>query len=384
MNSKRIMDIELLRAVAVTGVLFHHIQGMPFPGGWPRLAAMSGSFQLWWGVDLFFAISGFVIGRSLIPQLRDCDSPRQFWAATRAFWIRRAFRLLPSAWLWLLLILLAAFFFNRSGAFGSVQANVQATLAGFLQFANLRFADAFMRYEYGASFVYWTLSLEEQFYLILPLLVFVSRRYLVWVLLAVVLVQFFTWRAVWLSVIRTDALALGVLLSIWSLCPGYWRFEPKWLRWPGLGVGLLAGLGGVMAWLATESFNLSFYRLGVIAVLSAVLVWVASYDRDYLLPRGPLKTALTWVGSRSYGIYLIHVPVFFLLRELWFRFAPLGSPDLASHPWLALACGLSLIGLLSELNYRLVEMPLRNRGARLVERLRVARSVLPVSGAPSC
>ncbi|MDB6441873.1 MULTISPECIES: acyltransferase [Pseudomonas] len=384
MTSKRIMDIELLRAVAVIGVLFHHIQGMPFPGGWPGLAALSGSFQLWWGVDLFFAISGFVIGRSLIPQLRGCASLRQFWVATRAFWIRRAFRLLPSAWLWLLLVLLAAFFFNRSGAFGSVQANVQATLAGVLQFANLRFADAFMRYEYGASFVYWTLSLEEQFYLILPLLVFVSRRYLVWVLLAIVLVQFFTWRAVWLSVVRTDALALGVLLSIWSLRPGYWRFEPRWLRWPGLGVALLAGLGGVMAWLATEQFNLSFYRLGVIAVLSAVLVWVASYDRDYLLPRSPLKAALTWVGSRSYGIYLIHVPVFFLLRELWFRLAPLGSPDLASHPWLALACGLSLIGLLSELNYRLVEMPMRNRGARLVERLRAAPCVLPVSGAPSC
>lgn len=382
MSSKRILDIELLRAIAVGGVLFHHIQGM-FPGGWPRLTALADTFQLWWGVDLFFAISGFVIGRSLIPQLRGCDSSRQYWAVTHEFWIRRAFRLLPSAWLWLLLVLLAVFFFNRSGAFGSVQANLQATLAGFLQFANLRFADAFMRYEYGASFVYWTLSLEEQFYLILPLLVFVSRRYLVWVLLAVVVVQFFTWRALWLSVIRTDALALGVLLSIWSLRPGYWRLEPKWLRWPGFGLALIVAAGGVMAWIATERFNLSFYRLGVIAILSAVLVWVASYDRDYLLPRGRLKTALTWVGSRSYGIYLIHVPVFFLLRELWFRFAPLGSQDPASHPWLALSCALLLIGLLSELNYRLVEMPLRNRGAQLVGRLSAART-LPVSGAPSC
>ena len=83
MSSKRIMDIELLRAVAVMGVLFHHVQGMPFPGGWPRLSALSGSFQLWWGVDLFFAISGFVIGRSLIPQLRGCDNSRQFWATAR-------------------------------------------------------------------------------------------------------------------------------------------------------------------------------------------------------------------------------------------------------------------------------------------------------------
>ncbi|SDB22097.1 Peptidoglycan/LPS O-acetylase OafA/YrhL, contains acyltransferase and SGNH-hydrolase domains [Pseudomonas sp. NFACC23-1] len=384
MSSKRIMDIELLRAIAVIGVLFHHIQSMPLPGGMPRLAATADIFQLWWGVDLFFAISGFVIGRNLIPQLRRCDTPRQFWATTREFWIRRAFRLLPSAWLWLLLVLFAVFFFNRSGAFGSIEANLQATLAGFLQFANVRFGDAFMRYEYGASFVYWTLSLEEQFYLILPLLVFVTRRYLVWVLLAVVLLQFFTMRGLWLMVFRTDALALGVLLSVWSLRSDYERFEPKWLRRSGLGALLIMGLGGVMAVIATEHFNFSFYRIGVIALLSAVLVWVASYDRDYLLPPSPVKTALTWVGSRSYGIYLIHIPVFFLLRELWFRFSPLGSPDMASHPWLALACGLSLIGLLSELNYRLVEMPLRARGAQLVQRLSANRTVLPASGAPSC
>lgn len=72
------------------------------------------------------------------------------------------------------------------------------------------------------------------------------------------------------------------------------------------------------------------------------------------------------------------------LRELWFRFAPLGSPDVASDPWLALVCALVLIGLLSELNYRMVEIPMRNRGAQLVERLRAARPVLPASGAPSC
>ncbi|MDD2032282.1 acyltransferase family protein [Pseudomonas sp. 39167] len=384
MSSKRIMDIELLRAVAVMGVLFHHVQGMPFPGGWPRLEATTAFFQLGWGVDLFFAISGFVIGRTLIAQLRGCENRQQSWACTRDFWIRRAFRLLPSAWLWLLLTLLAVVFFNHSGAFGSLQANLQATLAGLLQFANFRFADAIFSYEYGASFVYWTLSLEEQFYLLLPLLVMAARKRLVWILLVLVAVQFFTWRSFLLSAIRTDALALGVLLSIWSAQSSYWRLEPRFFRRSGLGILLILLLGGVMAWLWTDRFTWSFYRIGVVALLSAVLVWVASYDRDYLLPRSPLKTALTWVGSRSYGIYLIHIPVFFLLRELWFRFAPLGSPDVASDPWLALACALTLIGLLSELNYRMVEMPMRQRGAQLVERLRAARPVLPVSGAPSC
>src|SRR5476649_2292342 len=112
------------------------------------------------GVDLFFAISGFVIARSLIPALQGCSTRQEYWQQTRNFWLRRAFRLLPSAWLWLALMLLACVFINRSGAFGTLQANLQATLAGVAQYANFRFADSFFHYEYGTSFVYWSLSLE--------------------------------------------------------------------------------------------------------------------------------------------------------------------------------------------------------------------------------
>lgn len=94
----------------------------------------------------------------LIPQLREAPTRQAFWEQARYFWIRRAFRLLPSAWLWLALILACCLLLNRSGAFGSLSANLAASLAGFLQVANFRFADSFYRYEYGASFVYWSLS----------------------------------------------------------------------------------------------------------------------------------------------------------------------------------------------------------------------------------
>jgi len=384
MTSKRIMDIELLRGIAVLGVLFHHLQGSLFVAGVPLLDAIAAHEQFWWGVDLFFAISGFVIARSLIPLLRGCRSGREFWQQTRDFWIRRAFRLLPSAWLWLVLILLASLFLNRSGAFGSLHANLQATLAGFLQFANLRFADSFFRYEYGASFVYWSLSLEEQFYLLLPLLVLVCRKHLVWALLALVAVQVLSFRTPLLMVIRTDALALGVLLALWEARPSHGRWEPKVLRHGGLGLLLLVGVSLVMGLLATDAFNLTHYRIGALALLCAVLVWVASYNRDYLLPRGPLKSLLTWVGSRSYGIYLIHIPAFFLIRECWSRVAPPGAADIASQPLLAVVSALALIILLSELNYRFIELPMRNRGADLVRRLGTPRTAVPSSGATSC
>lgn len=385
MNDKRILDIELLRGIAVLGVVFHHLQGNLFPDGLAWLGRVAAYGQFWWGVDLFFAISGFVIARSLIPQLRACSSTAQAWQRTRDFWIRRAFRLLPSAWLWLLLTLLASLALNRSGAFGSLHANLWATVAGLLQFANLRFADSFFHYEYGASFVYWSLALEEQFYLLLPLVVLLCRKYLAWVLLALVLVQVLTMRTPLLMVIRTDAMALGVLLALWTARASYRYCEPKWLgRHPGFGplLLLLSGLG--LGWLATDGFAVTHYRVGALAVLCALLVWIASYNRDYLLPRGPLKSLLAWVGSRSYGLYLIHIPAFLLVREAWFRLAPSGTPGLVEQPLLALGCAAGLLLLLSELNYRIVELPLRNRGAELVQRLGPSRSPVPSTGVTSC
>lgn len=384
MTSKRIMDIEVLRAIAVLGVLFHHLQGSLFTDPVPLLEQIHGWAQPWWGVDLFFAISGFVIARSLIPTLQGCTTRQEYWQETRNFWLRRAFRLLPSAWLWLALMLLACVFLNRSGAFGTLAANLQATLAGVLQYANFRFADSFFHYEYGSSFVYWSLALEEQFYLLFPLLILLFRRHLVWALLALVAVQILTVRTPLLMVVRTDALALGVLLAMWSVQPSYQRWQPTLLRRPWAGIFALIAIGLLLSFMATDRFTFASYRIGSIAVLSAVLVWIASYNRDYLMPAGAVQRLLAWVGSRSYGIYLIHIPAYQLVRELIFRLQNAGLPSPAGHPIVTLLLAFGLIVLLSELNYRFIEMPMRNRGAALVRRLGTSRTAVPSSGATSC
>jgi peptidoglycan/LPS O-acetylase OafA/YrhL len=383
-SGKRIMDIEVLRAIAVLGVLFHHLQGSLFTDPVPLLEKIHAWAQPWWGVDLFFVISGFVIGRSLIPALQGCSNRREYWEQTRNFWLRRAFRLLPSAWLWLALMLLACVFLNRSGAFGTLHANLQATLAGVLQYANFRFADSFYHYEYGSSFVYWSLSLEEQFYLLFPLLIVLCRKRLVWALLALVAVQLFTVRTPLLMVVRTDALVLGVLLALWSVEPSYRRWQPDFLRNPWAGVSALVVLGALLSFMATDRFTFASYRIGSIAVLGAILVWIASYNRDYLMPAGGLQRLMAWIGSRSYGIYLIHIPAYQLVRELIFRLQGAGLPSPAGHPVITLLIAASLIVLLSELNYRFIEMPMRNRGVTLIRRLGPSRTAVPSSGATSC
>jgi peptidoglycan/LPS O-acetylase OafA/YrhL len=368
--ARRNDDIECLRAIAVIGVAFHHMQGNLFHPGLPWIGRLFQHADFWFGVDLFFAISGFVIARSLLPQMRDAGRSLRLQAVTiGAFWIRRCWRLLPSAWLWLGLVLLAVVGLNRSGAFGSLHANLMATLAGLFDVANFRFADAFFRYEYGASFVYWSLSLEEQFYLLLPLLAALLRRRVDLLMVALIVLQLCAWRTPLLMSVRTDALALGVLLAIASRGKPYASLEPRFLRSLGnwrvwLPVGLLAS----MAVLASADMQGWRLRISAIAGLSATLVWLASYDGNYVLPTGRCKDVLVWIGARSYAIYLVHVPTYFLLRELCFRFGDADGAPLPLSPWLLALLASGLIALLADLNYRYLEQPFRRHGKRIAHR----------------
>lgn len=370
--SKRIDDIEILRGFAVLFVVLHHALGNLFIWTTPGLARVAVYFSGGFGVDLFFAISGFVIARELVPRLQASTGPDMAFRITVAFWIRRAWRLLPSAWAWLALTLLAVVLFNQSGVFGGFRTNLESTVAGVLQVANLRFAETFGRSEYGASFVYWTLSLEEQFYLILPLLVLVSRRFLPYVLIALVIFQLLSTRTLMTVVFRTDAIALGVLLAIWSQHNTYAMVRPVFLSrtwWAGT-LAMLA-LCFCMGVVGSEVLHVVSYKFSLFAVLSVLLVWMASYNMDLFIPAGPLKRLLLWVGTRSYAIYLIHIPAFYLAREIWFRLRPGVTPGDELFFPLLFTAGTLLI-LLSELNYRLIETPFRLRGSRIAKRFLAA------------
>jgi peptidoglycan/LPS O-acetylase OafA/YrhL len=374
----RIDDIEVLRGVAVIFVLIEHARINLFPwigGAETRLYTY---FGFWSGVDLFFAISGFVIARSLLPTLATKTDAVAFFNAAIAFWVRRAWRLLPSAWLWLAIILAASAFFNRAGAFWPFRANLEGAVAAVLDVANFRIMTVFRAADPGASFHYWSLSLEEQFYIALPFLAYALRQRLPYLLAFVVVGQFFVTRAgpdttklgLILNQLRTDAISLGVLIAIWSEHPTYRLFEPTMLAKPRLlGVTALVLLVFLLAAASTQALDLVPFQIGLVAVISAVLVLIASYDRDYLCPDGPFKPFMLWVGSRSYALYLIHIPAYFLAREIWFRIEPPGTVFDAAYGLRFLLTGGALLVSLTELNYQFVELPLRSRGARIAQTL---------------
>jgi peptidoglycan/LPS O-acetylase OafA/YrhL len=376
--SGRIADIEVLRAVAVIFVLIEHIRLNLFPWVGGEHERLYIYFGFWSGVDLFFTISGFVIARSLLPTLQTAGNIGAALNATIAFWVRRAWRLLPSAWLWLGLIMACVIAFNRSHAFGSFHANFEGVIAAVLDVANFRVMMTFGRFETGAAFPYWSLSLEEQFYILLPLAVLIGRRWLPYMLIAGVLAQLFVTRSgagtsllgLILNQLRSDALMLGVLIALWSAHPTYRLFEPSGLRArPIVGFLVFGMLIFLLAAISSASFHIVWFQIGLVAVLSAVLVLVASYDQDYLCSWAPVKSLMLWIGSRSYAIYLIHIPVYLATREIWFRIEPAGTVFDRTYGLRFALTAFPLLLLLADVNYRFIEVPFRRRGARIAQRI---------------
>ncbi len=372
-QQNRIGDIEAIRAFAILLVFAHHFRSdaIWWDTAWKNCTKpiLTGAV----GVDLFLVVSGFVIGRSLLDRLETARQTDTFRVETIAFWLRRSWRLLPSAWLWLFIPVLLSFAFNDSGSFGTVAANAKAAAAAFLQVAN------FYIYElWGGSgaeskhslFVYWSLSLEEQFYLLLPILVFVSRRRLPIVLVVLICAQCAVDRE-WIQIwhIRTEGLFAGVLLARWHGTQLYHRLRPVWLerRWLRalfVLVGLLA-----LAHLGSPMFGKSYRHIPRL-VISVGLVWAATYDGNYIVRAPWLRSLSGWIGVRSYSLYLVHIPAFFFVAEVFFRLAPEMPVDWRS-PLSIGAYSLAAIVLpfvIADSNFRLLELPLRERGRAVAKR----------------
>lgn len=379
-KSKRIDDIEILRAFAILMVVIEHMKINLIPWTTPALERFYTYFSGWTGVDLFFAISGFVIARDLVPRLQSCDNRLQYYNTSIVFWLRRFWRIIPSAWFWLAFILMATVLLNQSSAWGVFRYNFETVISALLQIANLHMPIVFGQFFPGAGLVYWSLSLEEQFYLLLPLLVLVSGRWLPYVLGAAILVQLLTPRdSLYLMMLRTDALLLGALLAIWTRNKSYLLFEPVFFNGNLILRLLILGLLlGSLASIGSDGLLITDYRFSMITLLSALLVLIASYNKNYISGIfGPLKKVLLWIGTRSYAIYLIHMPAYFLTREIWFRLEPPGTTFDSTYSLRFLLTALVILIVFSELNYRFIETPMRKHGTKVANR--VNQRELPIA-----
>ena len=352
----RVAGLDGLRAIAVMVVLAFHLT----PG-----FAIGGYL----GVDIFFVVSGFIITRLLLIEHVGTGGIR-----LGAFWVRRARRLLPALVLLLLVCSTAALAVG-----GDVLVDLGGQLVSSLTFSsNWYFIVTGSDYFAGSAPELfrnlWSLAVEEQFYLLWPLvLLFVVLRLsrgpriallaaataASAVAMAVLLVPGSPTSVYYGTGTHAFGLTLGALLAVVSR---WWPARP--LEWPraarrGLGIAGALALGGLLVLTAVMPGDADLtYRGGLLAVAALTAVLIAAF----LVPASPLARAIDvapmrWVGERSYGIYLWHWPVFVLLATAF----PAWTRD-AGLAW-ALG-GIATVVTLgaAALSFRFVETPIRRDG----------------------
>lgn len=213
---------------------------------------------------------------------------------------------------------------------------------------------------------YWSLSLEEQFYVILPIILFLTpnrKLLIIPVLIAAVYqsVQIRPWGSL-LWFIRSDALLYGALIAlIWHYYPQRMAMLFSNNKKTLLQVALLIC---IPLPIITARISWSPYFMGFVAMTSSLVVLLCSASMNLTGANGTFRKLAIYIGSRSYSIYLIHYPMFGVVRE---AFLKSGYTDLTQEADMivAVVTALILTCLLAEFSYRKIETPLRTYGARL-------------------
>jgi peptidoglycan/LPS O-acetylase OafA/YrhL len=360
-RSARVGALDGLRGLAVAAVLLYHSQFGFVQGGYL-------------GVSLFFTLSGFLITSLLLTQQREQQRVR-----LGSFWARRARRLLPAATLAIVGVLLYSATIASADQLRSLRGDVLGVL-GYV--ANWRFYFSGQRYAQLFSdpspvLHFWSVAIEEQFYLVFPLVVaFVAwasrgRRQVIGVVLgAGAVASVLAGRALYTTAgssrvyygtdTRAAELLIGALLAV--IVAG--RLRPNRTT-PNQATGAraralatIAGAGalGVMLWWwATVDQSAPWlYRGGLALHACCAAIVIAAVRVD-----GPLARTLSWrplagLGRISYGVYLFHWPIFLWLTP--------NRTGLAAVPLLALRLLVTLT--LATASFVLVEQPILH-GTRL-------------------
>jgi peptidoglycan/LPS O-acetylase OafA/YrhL len=359
MGNRINLEIEALRGISIIFVLLAHFPAIAPWAPWPLLRSLESSFGA--GVDLFFCISGFVISRVLVREF----SRTRPWRTLGAFWIKRAFRLLPTAYCWVAITLLLTAFFNKSGIFGSLSSAFEQAIAIALYAYNF----LVIRYlENGTPIAafgpFFSLSIEEQFYLAFPICMLILKKH--WIIVAMVFlfaIQIFVTDGVY-AYVRTNSIAIGVLIFLFSETRTYLRIEPSAITGKARSATVNIAAAALLLWAGSTRY------FSVMATTSGILVFLASYDRGHGPSFPILRPALLWFGTRSYAIYIVHLPLIRANNEIWWRIAEsFNQPQHVLPLWPIVASAGALVLIAAEINFHLLERPLRNYGRALAHNL---------------
>ena len=361
---RQVKGLDGLRGLAVIAVVLYHFFPSLLPGGYL-------------GVDLFFVLSGFLITSLLVREFRTSGT-----ISLKDFWVRRFRRILPAA---VSVLVMCTALVAWIG--GDLAVGLRQQFLGTLFFVNnwTQIATSqsyFADNEIQVFAHYWSLAVEEQFYVIWPLLItgvfLISRRKprRLPILVAAVLA---IGSAVAMALLYvpgedptrvyygTDTHAFGLLTgAVLSLLMTSTKSDPQADSWAATGkaesriagiIGTLALIGyGAQLFLMPDDAEIT-YRGGLFltSVLGVLMVWGVVREYGPMTPLFRTKV-MRWFGQRSFSLYLWHWPVIMMLKALFE-----GNQN-SDKSWILGLVAVPISLLLSEISYQFIENPFRRGG----------------------
>jgi peptidoglycan/LPS O-acetylase OafA/YrhL len=332
-GGQRLATLDGIRGIAVLLVMAFHFDRYGPVQNPPEILidrAVVGVARIgWMGVDLFYVLSGFLITGIL------CDSagaPHYF----RNFYARRCLRILPVYYL-----TLAVFLIALPGMFPA-HAGLQALQGEGIWYWTYLINERIARTgwpDFGALGHFWSLAVEEQFYLVWPVLILLAtRRATLRICLALIPLALLLRAALWmrgepdaafvLTAARLDALAVGAFIALIVRLEGLSRRAVSQARWWAIGSGLaLVVTYSATSGLSTDNSVAMTLGLTLLATLfgSMLVLVLAAAGRGFfgrLLSTPPLR----FFGKYSYAMYVAHHPLLFFIPlsvSVWFGRLPL-------------------------------------------------------------
>jgi peptidoglycan/LPS O-acetylase OafA/YrhL len=341
-----------LRAVAVLAVMLFHHDGDWLPGGFL-------------GVDVFFVLSGYLITSLLLLEHRNTGK-----VVSVRFWMRRAQRLVPA--LVLMLGLLALFYATAAPVADAERARDGALATLF--FAK-NYWDAFVNVGWRAPTHTWSLAVEEQFYLVWPVMLgwllarTASRSGRLLGSLGAMILVSAGLRLAWsfhnatyaneALETRASSLLVGAALAVFSVSPGATLLARRHRALDRVAIaGALACLGSFV-WVGIDRYDILWYGGGLLIAAATAAVIFGVVHGQGGVRRVLSHRVLRAIGLISYGLYLYHLIVFMWITEDRFS---IGGPTVFA---LRFACSFALAAA----SFVWVERPIRRIALRRVGRL---------------
>jgi peptidoglycan/LPS O-acetylase OafA/YrhL len=365
----RLPELDGLRAIAILLVLFFH-SSATVPLAWFRKIGTIG----WTGVDLFFVLSGFLIGGMLLDQ-------RTAVNYYQVFYLRRFFRIVP---LYAVLVLpgLVVLGFGLQKHFaGHSLADLPSGGIWFCPFFLQNISESL-----GLGFLpkylvpTWSIATEEQFYLLLPFVIrYVNPPRLLKILLpAIMAAPLLRGGLLWafgakagvacydLLPCRWDAFLLGVVGAYAFRSPRFRIWLAGGLRWLHLCWWLSGGVSAVLLFyndnnrLAPE---MSFVGYTIIDVFFTCTLVLAVMNPRGRLRRGLQLPVFGPIAAISYGLYMIHSPMLAMVEPLFHR-AHITYPPISWTATLVIAISVALAAVVAAMSWKFFESPLIQTGHR--------------------